>query len=176
MRIRRLAVKALLLTCGYACSSQAQSNAIIPAVAGITLTGEHVRLPEALKGKVGVLVVGFSQASRTEVAAWGKRLTPDYRDSNGVLFYEMAMLASVPRLLRGWVVKKIGAEVPDRAKSRFLPLYDHEADWRAVTGYMKPDDAYVLVVDAAGVVRFRINGEVGTEAYIELKKRVEALK
>ena len=42
----------------------------IPATHGTTLTGTAVALPEALKGKVGVLVVGFSHASQGEVGSW----------------------------------------------------------------------------------------------------------
>ena len=133
-------------------------------------------LPGAFFGKTGVLVVGFSQASRTEVTAWGKRLAGDYRDSSRVLYYEVPVLASVPRLLRGWVLKKVAAEVPDRARARFLPVYDHEPEWRAAAGYSKADDAYVLVVDGAGVVHFRLQGEAGDAAYAEVKKRIEAMR
>lgn len=151
------------------------AQSMIPQVQGVALTGERVDLPVALKGKVGVLVLGFSQTSREEVTAWGKRLAGDYRDSGAVVYYEMPMLASVPRLLRGWVFKKVAAEVPEPAKGRFLPLYDHESEWRAAAGYSRAEDAYVLIVDGNGVVQFRVEGAASDAAYAEVKKRVEGM-
>ena len=78
-----------------------EPTAAIPALHGTALSGEKVDLPEVLKGKTAVLVVGFSQASRDEVTAWGRRLAGDYRESNAVMYYEMPVLAGVPKLLRG---------------------------------------------------------------------------
>ena len=148
----------------------------IPKLHGKVLTGEAVDLPEALKGKAGVLVLGFSQASRGDVAAWGKRLAADYRDSNQVIYFEMPMLAGVPRVVRGWVTGKIKESVPARAQARFLPVNDHEREWRAAAGYTKADDAYVLVVDGGGVVRFRTEGAASDGVYAEVKKRVDGMR
>ncbi len=148
----------------------------VPAVHGVTLSGERVELPEAIAGKVGVLVVGFSQASREQAGAWGGRLAGDYRTSTAVTYYEMPVLAGVPRLLRGWVLRKIAAEVPDRAKNKFLPIYDHEGEWKSAAGYGKVEDAYVLLVDSSGLVRWRCEGEASDASYGELQRRVTDLE
>ena len=147
----------------------------IPAIHGTTLSGDQVDLPQTLKGRAGVLVLGFSQASRGQVTAWGKRLAGDYRDSGAVIYYEMPMLESVPRLLRGWVLKKIGESVPERAKARFLPVVDHEAAWKAVAGVRSADDAYVLVIDGDGNVMERLQGPASDELYARVKMKLEAL-
>ena len=173
---RWLFLGSLLLTWAKVSGGEPPAGAHIPPVHGVTLTGERVDLPEAFQGKVGVLVVGFSLASRGDVTAWGKRLASDYRDPKGVTYYEMPMLASVPRLLRGWVLKKIAAEIPQPAQGRFLPLYDDEPEWRAAAGYTKPDDAYVLVVDGAGVVQFHAQGQATETTYAEVRKRVDGLR
>ena len=169
---RWLLIGSFLLGGNSASATDPQVGAHIPPFHGADLTGEAGSLPDEFQGKGGVLVIGFSQASRAEATAWGKRLAADYRDADRVIYYEMPMLASVPRLLRGWVVKKIAAELPDRAKARFLPLYDHEAEWRAAAAYASPNDAYILVVDSAGAVRFRFEGDATDTAYAEVKKRI----
>ena len=148
----------------------------IPAVHGTALSGERVELPAAFEGKVGVLVVGFSQASRGQVTAWGKRLAGDYRESTRVVYYEMPVLESVPRLLRSWVLKKIRDQVPEREQARFLPLLDHESDWKKVAGYGKADEAYVLIVDAGGAVRGKVEGTASDAAYAEVRRRVEGVQ
>ena len=144
----------------------------IPATQGTVLTGSQVALPQELTGKEGVLVVGFSQSAREEVTAWGKRLAAEYRDSPTVLYYEMPVLAGVPKLLRAWVLKKVAAGVPDRAKARCLPVFDHEADWKAASGFARDEDAYVLLVDGTGKVIWRTEGSADDERFAELKRHL----
>ena len=167
-------VAAFAAECGVAMAQGAATE--IPVVHGTVLTGEKVDLPNGLRGKVGVLVVVFSEGSRVEATNWGKRLAADYRDSDAVVYYEMPVLESVPRLLRGWVLKKIADSVPDRAKPRFLPVIDHEKEWKSATGFARPDDAYVLVVDGAGSIAWKTEGGTSDAAYAEVRRRVEALQ
>ena len=93
-----------------------------------------------------------------------------------MLYYEVAELESVPRLLRSWVFKKIKESVPERAYDHFLTLADHEAEWKAATGYAQADDAYVLLVDGHGAVRWKTHGAVSDARYAELKGRLEGLQ
>ena len=152
------------------------AQAAIPALRGVALNGDPVRLPEALKGKVGVLVLGFSQSARGQVTAWATKIAADYRDVSGVAYYELPMMGSVPRVLRGLVLRKISSDVPERAKRRFLPVYDHEPEWRAAARFGRAEDAYVLVVDENGVVRYNTQGDASERAYAEVKKRVEGMR
>ena len=144
----------------------------VPAVQGELLSGTKVNLLESLQGKSGVLVVGFSQGSREEVAAWGRRLAGDYRDSPNVVYYEMPVLAGVPKLLRGWVLKKVNEGVPDRAKGHCLPVMEHEAEWKQAAGFTRDEDAYVLVVDGAGKVTWRTEGAVDDARFAEVKRHL----
>ena len=141
----------------------------IPALHGTVLTGAKVDLPESLSGKAGVLVVGFSESSRAEVTAWGHRLAEDYRDSQSVVYYEMPVLAGVPKLLRGWVLKKVSEGVPDRARSRCLPVLDHEPEWKRAAGFTHDEDAYVIVVDSTGTVLWRTEGQMTEARFAEVK-------
>ena len=145
----------------------------IPALRGTTFAGETVVLPDALRGRSGVLIVGFSQASREQVAAWGHRLQDDPQRPAGLEFYEMPVVASVPKLLRGWVLKKIKESVSAKGQAHFLPVMDHEAEWKRAAGFSKPDDAYLLVVDGNGVVRWRAEGALTEVGYGELKRQAE---
>lgn len=171
------------ITLGIACCQAAiptQAQAIaksirMPPVHGTLLDGQKVDFPDALRGKAGVFVIGFSQGSRNEVASWGQMLESDYQGSNTVTYYAMAELGSVPRWLRGWVTKKIKDSVPEAAQRRFLPVFDHEADWKATTGFSKADDAYVLVVDGSGTVRWRTEGTANTQTFAELKRYVASV-
>ena len=169
----QLAVTALALSL---IASAGLSEPRIPAVHGTTFSDAKVDLPEDLNGKVGILVVGFSQGSRDAVTVWGRKLATDYYDSPGVLYYEMPMLASVPRFMRGFVQGRIKASVSDRGKPHFLPLTEDEATWRALTHYSAPDDPYILLVDGKGTIRWQTQGPPSDATYAALKQQVDALR
>ena len=169
-------MKALLWLGAYLTVGLASAAAQIPAVTGTTLSGEKVSLPQDLHGAPAVLVLGFSQASREQAKAWGKRLAVDFDEQPEVRFYEVPMLGGVPKFLRGMVVKKIAQDVSDNGKRHFLPIYEHEAEWRTVAGYTKTDDAYVVLIDGDGKVRWKSEGALTDGIDAELRQRVNELR
>lgn len=170
---RRLATL-LLLPSALALSAQTPTAAQIPAIHADTLAGEPVHLPADLHGKSAILVLGFGKDARTPIRDWGKRLATDYFTSPTVLYYEMPVLAGVPRLLRGLVLKQIAAEVSDRGKHHFLPITDNEPRWRALTHVTDPSQAYLLVVDSNGNVLWTTSGPLTTAAYTALQSHLPA--
>ena len=151
----------------------------IPETHATTLANAPVNLPADLKGHPTVLILGFSQSSREAVTKWARRLAADYRDSPTVLYYEMPVVAEVPRMLRGMVIRKIRQDVPERAQPRFVPITDHEEEWKAVSGYSKQggeDAAYLIVLDPTGKVQSRRAAGVPTdESYAAVKQTLEAM-
>jgi ATP10 protein len=172
MRICGREILAVILAVAYV---EARAQTTIPESHGTSLAGTPVVLPDALKGKVGVLVAGFSHASQGQVASWGKRLEADYGKSAGISYFELPMLAGAPKMLRGMIVKSMGKSVPPGRKAHFLPLMEGEPAWRAAAHYDKPDDAYVMLVDAAGTVRWQTEGDATDAAYSEMKKNLDTV-
>jgi hypothetical protein len=150
-------------------------QATIPKAEGTTLTGKAIVLPEAMKSKVGVLVLGFSHGSQEQVAAWGRRLAADYAQSKDVVYFEVPILAGAPKILRGMIVKKMASSVPKVERPHFLPLTENEAGWRTVAHFSKPDDAYVLVIDGNGSVLWQTEGDTTDATYRRLKEKLAAV-
>jgi hypothetical protein len=150
-------------------------DAHIPATHATTLAGTAVVLPDAMKDKVSVVVVGFSHASQEQVGSWGRLLAADYSDSHAVGYFELAMLAGAPKMLRRMILKQMTSSVPYPERPHFLPVMEGEPAWRAVAHYNKPDDAYVLIVDGAGGVLWQTEGEATDAAWAELKKNLAGL-
>ena len=175
--LQAIAVLALCLAATEAAHSTASpATAQIPAVRGTTFADVKVSLPESLHGKVGIFVVGFSQDSREAVTVWGKKLATDFYDSPTVAYYEMPVLASVPKLLRGFVQGRIKASVSDRGKPHFLPITEDESAWRTLVHYANPDAPYILVVDEHGIVRWQAEGPPTDATYATLKQQVDTLR
>lgn len=130
----------------------------IPPVRGETFAGNTISIPEALHGHPGVLVIGFTQTSREAVTLWGEWLAQEALGKAPMAYYEMPVLASVPKMLRGFVTGRIKTVVADPAKPHFLVLLDHEAEWRSIAHFATPDDAYVLLIDGQGYVWWQTHG------------------
>jgi len=150
----------------------------IPIVHATTLSGDAVDLPQALNGKTGILILGFSQHSRDQVTPWGKRLAADYLAAPDILYFEMPILAAVPRLLRPMVLHSLKSSVPDRAQPHFLPVTENESQWRTIAHYTADhaDDAYLLIVDQAGRVLWQTQGTPTDATYATLKHQVDTLR
>lgn len=172
MRIRGWVVIPVAL--GLAAASIPAQQAI-PEAHGTTLAGNSVGLPDAVHGKVGVLVVGFSKSSQGQVAAWGRRLSADFNQSSSVVYFEVPILAGAPRILRGMIVRQMGSTVPDAQRPHFLPLMENEAGWRAVTHYDQSDDAYVLLLDGTGTIYWQTHGNATDAEYNMLRKQLQSL-
>jgi hypothetical protein len=135
-----------------------------------------VTLPNDLRGRVGVLVLGFSKSSGDLSKGWGQRLAASYPESSGVMYYEMPVLESVPKLIRSMVLKSMRSGVPEAEQQHFMPVFSDEAAWKTVTRYSNADDAYVLVVDGDGLVRWQTSGRVTDAGFAALKEQVGALR
>jgi len=167
---------ALLAVNGVAVIDRAAGERI-PEVHGTSFANQAVSLPAELHNKAaGILVLGFSRASRDAVTGWATRIAADYRTSDVVAYYELPVVASVPGFVRAIVLHSIKSSAPERAHKRIVPITNDEAGWRAIVHYGEADDAYLLVVDREGNVVWQTQGEPTDASYAALKQQVEALK
>jgi hypothetical protein len=174
--VSRRLLLALLAATGVMAAPCAPAERI-PEVHGTSFANQPVDLPAALQGKsAGVLVIGFSRASRDEVTGWATKIAADYRTSTVVAYYELPMVAGVPGFVRGVVLRSIKSSTPERAQPRVVPVLNDEAGWKAITHFNRPDDAYLLVVDRLGNVVWQTQGQPTDTAYAALKQEVEVLK
>ena len=174
-RPRLRALGLLCATCaGLSAAAQSPVDRI-PEVHGTTLAGQVVHLPAQLQARAAILVIGFSRESRDQATAWGKRLDIDYKASPEVAYYELPMLQEVPKLLRGLVLKAIARDVSGNGRVHFIPLLSDEAQWKSVTHFSDTKDAYVLVVDGTGAVRWQAQGEPTNDRYLAAKKAAAAV-
>jgi hypothetical protein len=167
---------AILLASCLVLAAAGEVAARIPSFQGTTFAGQTVSLPQQLKGGVGVLVLGFSKSSGDVCKGWGQRLAESYRDSHDVTYFQMPVLESVPKLIRGMMMRSIKSGVPEAEQPHFLLVFSNEAEWRTIVRYANPDDAYILVVDGQGIVRWQTSGKVTDAGFAALKQQVETVR
>lgn len=57
----------------------------------------------------------------------------------------------------------------------FVPVYDHEEDWKKLVNFSSVDDAYILVASPDGHVLWHTHGPLSDSAYAELQSNVSKL-
>lgn len=151
-------------------------SARIPVTHGTSFAGTAVNLPGDLRGKVGVLVVGFSKNSGDVCKGWGQHLAASYENSHDVMYYQMPELESVPKLVRGMVLRSMKSSVSQSDQAHFMPIFSDEVAWKNVARFGNPDDAYVVVVDEDGKVLWQTSGHVNDASFATLRQQVETFR
>ena len=162
----------LLLT--LVCLTSAVCAETLPQIEGENLMGRKIVLPEAAAGHRAILVIGFSHASQGQTKAWAERLDREFPNPSMVTVYPLAVLEAVPRLIRGMVSHGIKSDTPKEQRDRFLLVYHQEAELKTAAGFTAPDDAYILLLDASGVIRWRFHGPVTDSSVAGIQKEAQA--
>jgi ATP10 protein len=151
----------VLLAGGLVCLRAEQ----FPPIEGKNLLDQKTALPDAAAGRTAVIVIGFTHASQKQVKPWTTRLQHEFPT------YSVAVLEDAPRLVRGMAVHGMKGGTPEDQRSQFIVIYHNEKELKQAAGFEVPDDAYVLLLDKDGAIRWRFHGPVTDTAVQELKSQ-----
>lgn len=154
--------------------SAAQNSQVMLTIEGESLTGNKVSLPEAAKGKVAVLVFGFTKASKTATGAWADKLFADFDAQKGFALYQLPVLESVPGLIRGMVISSMKKGVRDNMRDHFVPILHGEAELKKLVSYKEPDDAYLVILDSVGNITEQKHGPFNDAVYAQLHSGIQS--
>ena len=133
---------------------------VIPPIEGETLAGAKISLPAAAGGHPALLIVGFTRGSQEQTKAWSMRVRGRFPA------WSIAVLEDVPGLIRGMVARSIRNATPKDQHGSFVLVSRGEKPLKQAAGFSRPDDAYLLVIDGSGAIRWSFHGPV-TEAAME---------
>jgi hypothetical protein len=92
------------------------------------------------------------------------------------VYYQMPVLADVPPLVRGLILQGIRKQMSPAERMNFVPILQEAAEWKKVVQFAAADNAYVIVLDSGGQVKWRTHGRVTGEAYSQLKRCITDLQ
>jgi len=147
----------------------------MPKVEGDSFSGRHVVLPDDSKGKVAVLVFGFTKASKTPTSLWAQKTLGEFGSNAGFELYQLPVLEDVPRLIRGMVISGIKKGVPEKVHDHFVPIVHGEAELKKFVNYSEPDDAYLVTLNPVGNVTQQLHGPFTDAAYTQLRVQIQSL-
>jgi hypothetical protein len=161
-------MRILLATCVSAgLYGDALPHDVLPHIDGDTLTGKHLALPDAAKGHPALLVIGFTHGSRTQTKAWADRAQHELGDRLAV--WSVVVLQDAPKLVRGMAVHGVKSGTPPERRDNTLLIYHYEKELKLAVGFDRPDDAYLLLLDAGGDVKWKFHGAVTDTAIKEVR-------
>jgi len=141
----------------------------IPPVNAKALDDSQVVLPKPGGTQFLILVLGFSHKSGDHCTPWDKRLAAEFHSDARIAYYQIPVLAGAPSLVRPMILKGMRKGVPAAEHSRFVPVYDHEAEWKKLVNFSAPDDPYLVLTRADGSVVWQTHGLLSESLYGELK-------
>jgi hypothetical protein len=165
----------VLIVAMLVCSVMALSAETLPATEGENLLGQKVKIADSLKGKAGVLVIGYSKSAGEITAAWDKRLSADYGSNPAVTIYQIPMLEAAPKFIRGTIISGMKKGVPAAKQGNFIVVVKDEDEWKRVSGFQKSDEAYVLIVDKSGEIQQHSPVDAKLTSYSSVHQQIEKL-
>jgi len=152
----------------------------LPALRGEYLSGRKAALPDDASGRVALLLVGFSYASRKPVEAWTQRFRGEFADKTQVTFYEVPMLGGAARMGKWFIEGGMRRGTPKADQENVITVYGGTDAWRQRLGVQAADAkaedaAYLILLDRKGNVVWRHTGPLEEAAYQALAAQVRKL-
>jgi hypothetical protein len=142
---------------------------------GESLTGKRIILPDDAHGKIALLVISFSKNGGQAARAWEERFKKDFGTDPRYVIHPIAVLEDAPRFIRGLIQSGIRRGIPAEEQDRFVIVVRGEADLKRFVGYSGPDDAYALLIDSRGEVRWQGHGTLREQDYAALRDAAKQL-
>ncbi len=164
--MRRVTHFTVLLMLAIATASQAQT---IPPIKTKTLADAEIVLPKPGSTQVLILVLGFSHKSGDNCAPWDKQFFADYRSDPRVTYYQLPVLQGAPSFVRPMILRGMRKDIPAEQQAHFVPILDHEEEWKKLVNFSAPDDPYIVLADPQGHVLWQTHGAFTDASFEALK-------
>jgi hypothetical protein len=152
-----------------------QTGVAMPRIAGESLSGHQVTLPDAANGKVTVLIFGFSRASKESSGAWADRILSDFGAQAGFVLYQLPVIEGAPGILRGMIISSMKKGVPENRRDYFVPLVKGETELKKLVNFKESDDAYLVTLDSSGRVAYLRHGPFRDADYAAMRTEIQAM-
>jgi hypothetical protein len=134
------------------CEAQA-----MPSTEGETLSGHRLVLAQAVRGHASILIASFSKDAGPLADQWARAARADAALA-AVTVYQAAMLERAPSLIRSMIKSGLRKQTPVAAQDSYVVLTQDEPLWRSYFGVAEDKDAYVVLIDDAGQIRWHGHG------------------
>ena len=165
----------MVLTTFLLASALIQPGELMPVIQGEDLTGRKSALPASAKGRVTLVAMGFTYASRYAVEDWVKRYRDEFGANPSVNFYEVPIIGGIARMGKWFIDSGMRKGTPREDHDNVITVYGSASEWKKLVGFDKDDDAYLLLLDREGRVRWMHAGKLEAAAWRNLSITTQEL-
>ena len=135
------------------------------------LTGRKAVLPDAARGKVAFILMGFTYDSRFSVEKWAERFKADVKPGPDVTWYEIPVIGGMARMASWFINSGMRKGTPKEYHENVITVFGGVDRWKTVMGFSAEaeHDGYLAVLDRDGRVQWLHHGNATDEAVAELK-------
>jgi len=135
------------------------------------LTGRKAVLPDAAKGKVAFILMGFTYDSRYSVEKWAERFKADVKPGPDVTWFEIPVIGGMARMASWFINSGMRKGTPKEYHENVITVFGGADRWKTAMGFSDPaaNDGYLAVLDREGRVQWLHHGNATDEAVAELK-------
>jgi hypothetical protein len=156
-------------------SEQLKTGAPFPALKGSLLTGRSAALPAIAAGKVSLVAIGFTYGSRKPVEAWAAWFHDAFADEPNTQLFEVPIIGGFAKLGKWFIDSGMRSGTPAAMHDHVMTVYSGSGDWKARLGFTEAgkDDAYLVLLDRAGLVRWQHHGPFDAARAKELDNEID---
>jgi hypothetical protein len=148
------------------------SGDLMPPLRGEFLSGRKAVLPDAARGRVTLVALGFSYDSRFAVDSWITRFRRDFGADTALTFFEVPVLGGLARAARPFIDGGMRRGTPKDLHENVITVYGGTNEWKLRLGFREPDDAYLLLLDRDGHIVWRHAGPFRETDYTVLAAEI----
>jgi hypothetical protein len=154
-----------------------EPGVVMPSLEGDFLSGKPAVLPDAARGKVALVALGFTYDSRFAVEAWGSWFKAQVGGRPDVTYFEVPMMGRAARLGRFFIDRGMRKGTPKDAHDHVITVYGDTGPWKARVGFTeaRENDAYLLLIGRDGTIAWKYTGPFDEAQAAALEATVENL-
>jgi hypothetical protein len=140
------------------------------------LTGRKAILPDAARGKVALIMMGFTYDSRFSVEKWAERFRGQFGRQDGVTFFEVPVIGGMARMASWFIDSGMRKGTPKELHENVITVYGGVDRWKTLMGFQETarNDAYLALLDREGRVQWLHHGPATDDAVASLGAVVAA--
>jgi hypothetical protein len=155
-----------------------QRGVMFPVLKGGLLSGRPGALPSLGLGKVSLVAIGFTYGSRKPVEAWAAWFQRAFDAQPSVQLFEVPIIGGFGKLGKWFIDSGMRNGTPAAMHDHVMTVYSDSGDWKARLGFTDAakDDAYLVLLDPKGIVRWLHHGPFDDARAAELSALIQDLR
>lgn len=141
----------------------------LPPLSGELLTGAHVTVPTATRGKVTLLALGFTHGAAKAVEAWDERFGGAFGADTTVTWIGVPIFGGFARVMKPVITAGMRGGTPEADRTHVMTVWGGADAWKQRVGYERGEWAYLVLLDREGRVRWSGRGLFDEALWRELE-------